>query len=106
MNMLSFRFVFPLIISLIAVIVTLLYFRKKPKVDRGFTIFYYKLSYRRRYKRTLIVVLPLSLIVSFIIMVFADLPLIHRLGAMALILSITAFQAGYNYYQWQKSSRR
>lgn len=39
-------------------------------------------------------------------MVFADLPLIHRLGAMALILSITAFQAGYNYYQWQIRKKR
>ena len=79
------------------------YYRNKPKVDQGFKIAYYGLSYRRKFWRTINSV-PL-LLVYIVLMYFL-------LGIDALFIGFVIFtgiifivQASYNYVKWQEEEK-
>ena len=75
---------------------------KNEKVDKGLEFRYYKLSYRRRFIRTLWLI-PWMLLVLF---------LMHWLGASLFILVLTTViftitdfvQALYNYKKWKEET--
>ncbi|WP_341320432.1 ATPase [Solibacillus sp. FSL H8-0523] len=92
-----------LVIILILTIGFRRYYRNKPKVDQGFKIAYYGLSYRRKFWRT-IYSLPL-LLVYIVLMYFL-------LGLDALFIGFVIFagiifivQAYYNYVKWQEEEK-
>ena len=72
---------------------------KNNKIDKGFEINYYNLSYRRKFIRTLwmipFMILALSLMVLIGTPLFITIP-------VAVIFAVTGFiQAFHNYKKWK-----
>lgn len=75
---------------------------KKEKVDKGFELLYYNLSYRRRFIRTLWLI-P-WMILGLCGLYWLDTP-IFILVLIAVIFAITdAIQALYNYKKWKEET--
>lgn len=75
---------------------------KNDKVDKGFELIYWKLSYRRKLIRTLWL-LPFTLILCVIMTLLTididkKIPIIFTI----ILVSATTIQLIYNYYMWQK----
>jgi hypothetical protein len=74
------------------------------KVDKGFVLLYWKLSYRRKFYRTLWV-LPFGLLACYLVY--------HFLGGCSIFLSIALYaalalpflaQLVYTYIQWKRGN--
>ena len=92
------------IIALLTTIILSVVYRKKTKVDKGFTFIYYKLSYRRRMIRTL-TSLPLVLLAVFIIYYYANWNMFVNVIFGLLVFVSVLFQFLYNMYMWKKESK-
>lgn len=71
------------------------------KVDKGFELNYWKLSYRRKFLRTIYLGLPLCILVLFL------LPKMYENKYDAIIFNILIIgteiiQLIYTYYKWKK----
>lgn len=88
------------IIIIISGVFSLLY-RKKEKLDTGFALFYYKLSYRRKMIRTLWSI-PIIIICLIIIFLTPAWNFQLRLIIISLLLLSFLLQLAYNYYMWKK----
>lgn len=73
------------------------------KVDKGFELIYFRLSYRRKMIRTLWMTLLLP--VSYFLLRFMGLDLFYTWIFMAVFLLGHAAQIAYNYYMWNKYER-
>ncbi|MER2048984.1 ATPase [Solibacillus sp. FSL K6-1781] len=91
---------FILLVISITTFVLSMYFRKKPKVDKGFKFAYHGLSYRRKFLRTIysipFCIFPLAIIYYF-----------ERFSAnfifvTLLLVIVFVFQMSYNYIKWKK----
>ena len=72
-------------------------------VDKGFELLYYKLSYRRRFIRTLWLT-PWTVLVLFL-NYWVDMP-IYILVPMAVGLILVIYiQASYNYKKWKEEKK-
>lgn len=92
------------IASLITIIIIHLLLSKKwetsEKVDKGIMICYWKLSYRRKFIRTLWMI-PTAIIVTFGF--YCTFRSLLWTGFIAIIFAVTLFlQAFYNYKKWRK----
>ncbi len=89
-------------IAIIAVIVSLLFGRlygKSEKVDKGFAFCYWKLSYRRKFIRTLWLIPSLFLAIGLIQFSFESWLFT---GIMGILLGVVwTIQAVYNYKKWK-----
>lgn len=73
---------------------------KEQKVDKGFELQYYKLSYRRRFIRTLWLIPWMFLALFLMNWVGAN---VYILVAVAIIFAITGYiQARHNYKKWKE----
>ncbi|MGN7476252.1 ATPase [Solibacillus silvestris] len=95
-----FQFGFSTAIISALLIGSYFYYKKKPKVDKGFKFAYYGLSYRRKFLRTMysIPIYILSLAIIYFAAGFSDF-FIFSTTLLAVLLVI---QASYNYIKWQK----
>ena len=75
---------------------------KKDKVDKGFELIYWKLSYRRKLIRTLYL-LPFTIILC-VVMIFLTIDIDKKIPIIftIVLVSVTTIQLIYNYYMWQK----
>ncbi|WP_374055146.1 hypothetical protein [Rossellomorea sp. FM04394] len=73
------------------------------KVDKGFELIYFRLSYRRKMIRTLWMTLLLP--VSYFLLRFMGLDLFYTWIFMAVFLLGHLAQLYYNYYMWNKYER-
>lgn len=71
------------------------YFRKKPKVDKGFKFAYHGLSYRRKFLRT-IYSIPLS-IFPLAIIYYSEGLSANFIFVTLLLVIVLVFQTSYNY---------
>ena len=88
---------------LIAEIVSLLLarvFDKGEKVDKGFVICYWRLSYRRKFIRTLCLMPILVIVLVYFQVTFRSFFLSCMVGTLLSILF--TIQAVYNYKKWKK----
>ena len=102
-NLILFSIIIPLVVSLITIIGFYLYYRKKPKVDKGFKFAYYALSYRRKFWRTVysIPICILSIAIIYLTLGFSSLFIF-----LTLFITISLIiQASYNYVMWQKEKQ-
>jgi hypothetical protein len=81
----------------------------KEKVDKGFCLDYWRLSYRRKLIRSLWCI-PFALLVVPLMPYSSGWArsLYERLGPWAigaLLLAACSIQVGYNYYMWLKTER-
>lgn len=65
--------------------------------DKGFCFIYWKLSYRRKFIRTLWVAALIALVVAVLVVTRPDL----RTIPTAVLAVLTLVQATYNYRKWQ-----
>ncbi|MDN5709322.1 MAG: hypothetical protein L0G95_07765 [Planococcus sp. (in: firmicutes)] len=94
----------PLIIVIVVNIVMKFILKDKEKKDKGFVLFYQRLSYRRRFIRALWGI-PFMLLMYFFIYqldVFTEIQL--QLIAVVFVLTVLV-DAGYNYYRWKKQEQ-
>ena len=73
------------------------------KVDRGFHLNYWKLSYRRRFVRNLWM-LPLLIAITGILITRGDSALTCRIISIILLVS-SVFELIYNYLKWKKTEK-
>lgn len=94
----------PLIVVIMVNLVMKFILKDKKKKDKGFVLFYQRLSYRRRFIRALWGI-PIMLLMYFLIYqleVFTATQL--QIVAVAFVLMVL-FDAGYNYYRWKKEEQ-
>ncbi|OAT83573.1 hypothetical protein A6P54_21230 [Bacillus sp. MKU004] len=86
--------------SIATVIIFSLIFKNKTKIDKGFKMNYFGLSYRRKMIRTLIS-FPLIVLIMIFLM-YIDLSKAIKISFVLFILVAFAIQFFYNYYMWKK----
>lgn len=91
---------FILIVVLITTLVLSMYYRKKPKVDKGFKFAYHSLSYRRKFLRT-IYSIPLC-IFPLAIIYYLEGFTANFIFVTLLLVIVFVFQTSYNYVKWKK----
>lgn len=91
---------FILLMISITTLLLSLYYRKKPKVDKGFKFAYYGLSYRRKFLRT-IYSLPLCIFPLAIIYYFEGFSA-NFIFVTLLLMIVFVVQISYNYIMWKK----
>ncbi len=97
-------FIVPLIAVILVNLVMKYFLKDKKKKDKGFVLFYQRLSYRRRFIRALWGI-PFMLLMYFLIYqfgVFTETQL--QIVALVFVLMVL-FDAGYNYYRWKKQEQ-
>lgn len=93
-------FSFILILVLITTLVLFMYYRKKPKVDKGFKFAYHGLSYRRKFLRDLysIPICIIALAIIYWVEGFTNLFIFFTL----FFIILSGIQTSYNYIKWKK----
>ncbi|MGE7982084.1 ATPase [Solibacillus sp. NPDC093137] len=91
---------FILIMVLITPLVLSIYYRKKPKVDKGLKFAYHGLSYRRKFLRNLysIPICIVALAIIYWVEGFTNLFIFFSLFFIVLF----GIQTSYNYIKWKK----
>lgn len=91
----------PALVSLVVSSVLAIAYKKKEKKDEGFAYNYFRLSYRRKFIRTLMgswIIVPCMVI----FLVTSPMPMrINWTFAIAIII-VFLLQATYNYSMWKK----
>ncbi|MBH9964845.1 ATPase [[Bacillus] enclensis] len=93
-------FLISTIASIATVIIFSLIFKNKTKIDKGFKMNYFGLSYRRKMIRTLLS-FPLIVLITIFLM-YIDLSKAIKISFVLFILVAFAIQFFYNYYMWKK----
>lgn len=93
--------IFPVIAALVASVIAFLLAKNRQRVDRGFVFNYYRLSYRRKYIRSLISI-PIVLVACMIIYTLAEWPVSIKNGFVIIFLIVVIIQVIYNYKMWKK----
>ena len=75
-------------------------FGKGEKIDKGFALFYGKLSYRRKWIRTLWLLPLLPLILIGVQLTFKDALFSFAVGAELVLIFLIQFL--YNYKKWKE----
>ncbi|KAB8127378.1 ATPase [Gracilibacillus oryzae] len=91
-----------IIIPLLITIILSVIFKDKSKVDKGFRINYYGLSYRRKMIRTLIIS-PLLILTFIFIYLNGDMSMLAKISLGLFFLIASAGQLIYNFYMWKKN---
>ena len=83
--------------------------KKTEKIDKGFCLFYWKLSYRRKFIRTLWTIPYAVIVIVLILMAERHLdafrfpfPGLGTNGFIILIIFVSVFQLVYNYIRWKR----
>jgi heme/copper-type cytochrome/quinol oxidase subunit 2 len=97
----SVSFFIPIILALVVNLLFWLFYRHRKKKDRGFVLPYYRLSYRRRFKRNLWT-LPLIIVSIIVILLLDYLPIVIRTGYGLVISVATVIELIYNYKKANK----
>jgi ABC-type sugar transport system permease subunit len=90
-------------IGLFISIFLLLYYWKKPKVDKGFKFAYYGLSHRRKFWRT-IYFIPFACLFIIIILYITGVTKVS-VGLVGFYVILIIIQASYNYVKWQNEEQ-
>ena len=93
--------VFLVIITIIITSIFSILFMHKNKIDKGFAINYYKLSYRRKMIRTL-TSFPLFIVAFILIFIYTETNSAVLTTFGVIILCLFLLQLLYNYISWKK----
>src|SRR5690625_2650187 len=91
----------PIIVSLAVVIVLSIIFKGKPKVDKGFKVNYFSLSYRRKMIRSL-TTLPVIAVSLFVIYFLTDWSMFVNILFGLFFVLLYLCQIIYNFFMWRK----
>lgn len=93
--------IIPIVATVLVVVVFSFYYKGKKKVDDGFKLNYYGLSYRRKMLRT-IYTSPIIIFAVIIIHFMTDFSVLQEIGLIMIFVGADAIQLLYNYYMWKK----
>ncbi|QDP39388.1 hypothetical protein [Radiobacillus deserti] len=96
---------FPIIASLIVVVIMSFVYKDKEKKDKGFVLSYYRLTYRRKMIRTLWTV-PFIIFLYIPVIVFLNMEGVFNILISIFIFVILLIQLIYNYIMWNKYERK
>lgn len=94
--------VIPVSIALLVTIILTIVFKGSDKVDKGFKINYFKLSYRRKMIRTL-TSLPILILATIVIYFYTEWSMTINILVGLVILIFFLVQLIYNFYMWKKN---
>lgn len=81
---------------------------KKEKTDKGFQLLYFKLSYRRKFIRSLWII-PFGIILTIFLITNTEIDFINHLIQKIIIpilfVILTVWQLNYNYTKWKKQEK-
>lgn len=97
-------FIIPAIIVVIVVVTLSIIFKGTVKVDKGFKLNYFKLSYRRKMIRTLISI-PIVILALVLVCFFSDFSNLANIIIGLLLFLVFAIQLLYNFKMWKKIER-
>ncbi|SOC27530.1 hypothetical protein SAMN05880501_1236 [Ureibacillus xyleni] len=103
MNILPYFFVSLITVFIVNLVMWLL-FKDVEKKDKGFVLGYYRLSYRRRFIRSLWGI-PFALLVYLALFWLVDLTSIEYILVGAIFLLLIFVDSSYNYIKWKKNGR-
>jgi len=98
------EFVIPVLITLFVVIILSIIFKGKDKVDRGFKINYFKLSYRRKMIRTIIFI-PINILLLIFIYVYTNWSMVVNILVGLSLIIAGLVQLIYNFNMWKKNEK-
>ncbi|WP_163970404.1 ATPase [Oceanobacillus halotolerans] len=93
--------IIPVIIALFVSVILSIIFKGKAKVDKGFKLNYFKLSYRRKMIRTL-TSLPFVIVGLIVIYYYTDWSMALNILFGLLFLLAFSVQLIYNFKMWKK----
>ena len=93
-------FIIGLIVVMIVAIFCSVIFKDEEKVDKGFELVYFKLSYRRKMIRTLWSLL-IAVLSYYVIYGYGDLTTNQNLIIFIFFSIIFGVQLAYNYVKWK-----
>lgn len=93
--------VFPVIITVLITSIFSILFMRKDKIDKGFAINYYKLSYRRKMIRTL-TSFPLFIVAFILIFIYTETNSAVLTTFGVILFCLFLLQLLYNYINWKK----
>lgn len=96
-----FQIIIPVIAILATSIIAFSVAKNRQKVDRGFALNYYSLSYRRKFIRSLFG-MPILILSSLVIYILAEWPVMLKNAFTISFLIIGILQIMYNYKMWKK----
>jgi hypothetical protein len=94
-------FLISTIATVFTVIIFSVLFKGKTKVDKGFKLNYYRLSYRRKMIRTLMVS-PIIILATIVIFFYADFSMSAKILFGFTFILLFGVQLIYNFYMWKK----
>jgi len=94
--------VIPIGIALLVTIILTIVFQGSDKVDKGFKINYFKLSYRRKMIRSL-TILPILILATIVIYYYTEWSMTTNILVGLAILILFLVQLIYNFYMWKKN---
>lgn len=97
-------FVIPVLITLFVVIILSIIYKGKDKVDKGFKLNYFKLSYRRKMIRTIILI-PINILLLIFIYEYTDWSMVVTVILGLLLLITVLVQLIYNFNMWKKNDK-
>ena len=97
--------VISVVIGLLVSVPLSIIFKGKNKVDKGFKVNYYQLSYRRKMIRTLLV-LPILILALFVFYFYIELSMSADIFLGVFLFLIFSVQLIYNFYMWKKYEKQ
>ncbi|QCR34433.1 hypothetical protein C1N55_07085 [Lysinibacillus sp. SGAir0095] len=94
----------PVVIVLLVSFIFSSIFKGTDKVDEGFKINYFKLSYRRKMIRTLITI-PIISLAFFVIYFYTEASIGANILFGLFFLILFSVQLIYNFYMWKQYER-
>jgi len=101
----GFYYIISLVIGLLVSAPFSIIFRGKGKVDKGFKVNYYQLSYRRKMIRTLLG-LPILILAFFVFYFYIELRMSTDIFFGVFLFLLFSVQLIYNFYMWKKYEKQ
>ncbi|WP_432351971.1 hypothetical protein [Sporosarcina sp. A2] len=95
------QIIIPVMIGIVITLIFSLTFKKSEKVDKGFKVNYFNLSYRRKMIRSL-TSLPISILALIFIFIYADWSMLANVIFSFLFITAYSGQVLYNFFMWKK----
>lgn len=98
------EFLIYFLISLVILFFISIGFKNRKKVDERYMFNYFRLSYRRKMIRT-VIMLPILALILFIVYLAADWDVIVIVILLSAHFLLSIIQLLYNYYQWKTKEK-
>lgn len=97
------HFLVAMLSALIVTTILSIFQRNKPKVDQGFVLNYFRLSYRRKLIRTLWT-MAIGLVLLIAALFLISVSWVIKASVFIIFVVFTVLQIWYNYIMWKREN--